>query len=65
MTPRAYGGDVAAFSELMEVRSGLVRGIALRVLGAEDAEDVYQEVWIRMWRSIGGFLGERLRHLAL
>ena len=51
----ASRGDVAAFSRLMEARSGRLRGIAQRVLGAEDAEDVYQEVWIRVWRSIGGY----------
>jgi hypothetical protein len=61
----AFGGDVAAFSRLTEVRSGRVRGIAPRVLGPEDAEDVYQEVRIRVWRSIGGLREERLRHLAL
>ena len=51
-------GDVAAFSRLVEAHSGLVRGVALRVLGAEDAEDTCQEVWVRLWLNIGRFRGD-------
>jgi hypothetical protein len=36
------------------------------VLGAEDAEDACQEVWVRLWLNIGRFRGDkRLRHVAL
>jgi len=55
---RASQGDVAAFSRLVEANSGLVRSIALRVSGAEDAEDAGQEVWIRVWLNIAKFRGD-------
>ncbi len=28
------------------------------MLGSQDAQDASQEVWIRVWRNIGGFRGE-------
>jgi RNA polymerase sigma-70 factor (ECF subfamily) len=55
---RASRGDVAAFSRLVEANCGLVSDIALRVLGAEDAEDAGQEVWIRLWLNIAKFRGD-------
>jgi RNA polymerase sigma-70 factor, ECF subfamily len=54
----ASQGDVAAFSRLVEANSGLVRGVALRVMGAEDAEDACQEVWVRVWLNIARFRGD-------
>lgn len=55
---RASRGDVGAFSELVREHSGLVYRVALRVLGARDAQDASQEVWIRVWRNISKFRGE-------
>jgi RNA polymerase sigma factor (sigma-70 family) len=55
---RAGRGDVQAFARLMTAYSGLVRATALRVLGARDAQDASQEVWIRVWRNIKGFRGD-------
>lgn len=55
---RASRGTVAAFSRLVEAHSGLVRGVALRVLGPDLAQDASQEVWIEVWRNIEGFRGE-------
>jgi RNA polymerase sigma-70 factor, ECF subfamily len=54
----ASRGDVAAFSRLVEAHSGLVRGVALRVMGVEDAEDACQEVWVRVWLNIARFRGD-------
>lgn len=54
---RAARGDVGAFSALVQEHSGLVYRMALRVLGARDAQDASQEVWIRVWRNIGNFRG--------
>lgn len=55
---RASRGDAGAFSELVREHSALVYRIALRVLGANEASDASQEVWIRAWRSIENFKGE-------
>jgi len=55
---RASRGDVAAFSVLVREYSGLVHRVALRVLGAEEAQDASQEVWIRVWANIKNFRGE-------
>jgi RNA polymerase sigma-70 factor (ECF subfamily) len=55
---RACRGDVAAFSRLVEAHSGLVRSVALRLLGAEDAPDATEEVWIRAWRNLRSFRGD-------
>ena len=55
---RAAQGDVAAFSRLVQDHSALVYRVALRMLGADDAQDASQEVWVRAWRNIGKFRGE-------
>jgi RNA polymerase sigma-70 factor (ECF subfamily) len=55
---RAARGDVGAFSKLVQEHSGLVYRVALRVLGARDAQDASQEVWIRVWRNIKSFRGD-------
>jgi RNA polymerase sigma-70 factor (ECF subfamily) len=58
LVARASRGDVEAFSTLVREHSGLVHGVAHRVLGAEDAQDASQEVWIKVWASIKTFRGE-------
>jgi RNA polymerase sigma-70 factor (ECF subfamily) len=58
LVARASRGDVDAFSKLVQEHSGLVHRVALRVLGAEDAQDASQEVWIRVWANIKNFRGE-------
>lgn len=55
---RASRGDVEAFRLLVQEHSGLVYRVALRILGAQDAQDASQEVWIRVWRNIKKFRGE-------
>ncbi len=58
LVARASRGDVTAFSVLVREHSGLVHRVALRILGADDAEDASQEVWIRVWANIKTFRGE-------
>jgi RNA polymerase sigma-70 factor (ECF subfamily) len=58
LVARASRGDVDAFSILVREHSGLVHRVALRVLGAEEAQDASQEVWIRVWANIKTFRGE-------
>ena len=55
---RASRGDVEAFTKLVRTHSSLVYRVAMRISGAEHAQDASQEVWIRIWRNIGKFRGE-------
>src|SRR5215204_6261750 len=55
---RASRGDVEAFRLLVQEHSGLVYRVALRILGAQDAQEASQEVWIRVWRNIENFRGD-------
>ncbi len=55
---KAAGGDVEAFARLVQIHSGLVYRVALRMVGAEEAQDASQEVWIRVWRNIRDFRGD-------
>src|SRR5215207_5924513 len=54
---RASRGDVEAFSKLVSVHSALVRGVTLRMLGGQEAQDASQEVWVRVWANMKGFRG--------
>ncbi|HJQ29228.1 MAG TPA: RNA polymerase sigma factor [Rubrobacter sp.] len=55
---RASRGDVEAFSKLVRAHSTVVRGIALRMLGSQEAQDASQEVWVRVWANMKSFRGE-------
>jgi RNA polymerase sigma-70 factor (ECF subfamily) len=55
---RASRGDAGAFGQLVREHSGLVYRVALRILGAQDAQDASQEAWIRAWRNIESFRGD-------
>jgi RNA polymerase sigma-70 factor (ECF subfamily) len=58
LSARASRGDVEAFSKLVSAHSAIVRGIALRMLGSQEAQDASQEVWVRIWANIKSFRGE-------
>ena len=52
LVARAGKGDRSAFTELVERHSAFVYALAYRVLlSRADAQDVTQEVFIRMWRD--------------
>jgi RNA polymerase sigma-70 factor, ECF subfamily len=55
---RASRGDVEAFSKLVGTHSALVRGVTLRMLGVQEAQDASQEVWVRVWANMKSFRGE-------
>src|ERR671912_488091 len=55
---RASRGDVGAFRHLVREHSGLVYRVALRILGAQDAQDASQEAWIKAWKNIESFRGD-------
>jgi RNA polymerase sigma-70 factor, ECF subfamily len=55
---RASRGDVGAFSKLVSAHSALVRGVTLRMLGGQEAQDASQEVWVRVWANMKSFRGD-------
>jgi RNA polymerase sigma-70 factor, ECF subfamily len=49
---RAKGGDIEAFEELVKRHQHSVVGTAARMLGsAAEAEDIGQQVFVRVWKS--------------
>jgi len=53
---KAKAGDVAAFEELIEAYQKKVYNLALRIIGnADDAADLAQEAFIRIFKAISGF----------
>jgi len=57
---------MAAFEELYRLHGPRVYALACRMLdGAADAEDLLQEVFLLVFRKVGGFKGERRSHLGL
>ena len=56
LVARVRSGDHAAMTELYDRYSSLVYAVALRVLGeTAAAEDVLQEVFLKLWRNPGAF----------
>jgi RNA polymerase sigma-70 factor (ECF subfamily) len=50
-------GDVAAFEKLVERHQRLVVGTVARMLGNNsDAEDIGQQVFVRVWKSAGRYV---------
>src|SRR2546421_4361351 len=59
---RLRTGDETAMADLYDRYSGIVYGVALRVLGETTAaEDVLQEVFLQLWRNPVAFDPERGR----
>jgi len=56
---RAQRGDLRAYRILYEAYVGRVYALALRLLAERHAaEDVTQEVFIKVWKDIGNFRGD-------
>jgi len=52
-------GDLTAYRRLYEIHVGMVYGLASRLLKDRSAaEDVTQEVFVKVWKDIGSFRGE-------
>jgi len=59
---RLRAGDQSAMADLYDRYSGVVYGVALRVLAnATAAEDVVQEIFLQLWRNPGTFDPDRGR----
>ena len=57
---RIRAGDENAMADLYDRYSGIVYGVALRVLGnTSAAEDVLQEVFLQLWRNPQAFDADR------
>jgi len=53
---KAKNGDMPAFEEIYRLTSGFVFNVALRIARCHaDAEDITQEVFVKMHRSLGQF----------
>lgn len=53
---KAKNGDMAAFEEIYRLTSGFVFNVALRIARRHaDAEDVTQEVFVKMHKNLGQF----------
>jgi RNA polymerase sigma-70 factor, ECF subfamily len=56
---RLWQGDQVAFAELVQQFKGMVVNLAARMTGCEDtAEDMAQEVFLRVWKALPSFRGE-------
>ena len=56
---RLQSGDVAAFRELVEANKRRLFALAYDLVGnAQEAEDVSQEAFIKVYRAIGSFRGD-------
>src|SRR5262249_8762585 len=62
LVARLRAGDQSAMADLYDRYSGVVYGVALRVLAnATAAEDVVQEIFLQLWRNPGAFDPDRGR----
>lgn len=57
---RIAGGDAAALGELYDRFSGMLLGLATKILGdPADAEEVLQEVFVQVWKQAGRYQTSR------
>jgi RNA polymerase sigma-70 factor (ECF subfamily) len=59
LAQRAADGDMAAFEELFRLHRRMVYALCLRMMqDVSEAEDITQEVFVLLFRKVGGFRGE-------
>jgi len=49
---------VRAFERLYREHTGKIHGLACRMAGADDAEDLTQEVFVKVWEKLDTFRGD-------
>ncbi len=54
----AARGDVRAFERLYRAHVARIHGLARRIVGNEDADDLTQEVFVKAWDKLDTFRGE-------
>ena len=53
---QVQGGNQAAFEQLVHAHDHAVLRLALRITGSQsDAQDIYQEAFLKIYRKLGGF----------
>lgn len=57
MSRRAARGDGAAFAMLVEKHERPLRGFLARAVGADLADDIAQEAFLKAWRAAGQYDG--------
>jgi RNA polymerase sigma-70 factor (ECF subfamily) len=55
---RFLGGDPTGFEQIVRHYSGMVFGLAARLVGPWEAEEVVQETFLRAWRGLESFRGD-------
>ncbi len=56
LVARAQDGDTRAFGELVEIHNSQVYGQILRMVrNPEDAKEIAQLTWIKVWKKLGTF----------
>ncbi len=60
LVERTAGGDAEALAELYDRFSGMLLGLAIKILGnPSDAEDVLQEVFVQVWKQASRYQRSR------
>jgi len=54
----AAAGDVRAFERIYRRHIARIHSTAVRMLGAEEADDATQDVFVRAWQRLGQFRGD-------
>jgi len=54
----AAGGDTQAFERLYRAHVGRVYSLACRLAGPSDADELTQDVFVRVWQKLGTFRSE-------
>ena len=55
---RAAAGDVRAFERLYEVHLPRVHSLVRRMTGGRDADELTQDVFVRVWQKLASFRGD-------
>ena len=55
---RAANGDVRAFEELYSIHLPRVHSLVRRMTGGRDADELTQDVFVRVWQKLGSFRGD-------
>src|SRR5215213_789770 len=54
----AARGDTSAFERVYQAHLGRVHNLARRMAGPESADELTQDVFVRVWQKLGTFRGE-------
>ena len=55
---RAMAGDVSAFERLYHRHVPRVHALARRMAGAQDADELTQDIFVRTWQKLSSFRGD-------